>query len=246
MKSLEFGQAAVVQGVARVATQPRDGGSGPTSPLHSLQVQPIPIVLGRRLIKKHHYLKSLPGGTKLSFGVFLGERLLGCITFGVGPYNAHSLVEGAIPGDCLALTRLWFSVILPMNSESRVLGVVLRSLRRYTNLKFVVTYADPAQGHRGSIYWSSNWVYTGLSEATPLYDVGDGHLHHSRSSSHSFGTRSFAHFAHHGVDVRRVPQQRKHRYVYFLDPAWRSRLQVPVLPYPKAQKTQTNAKEITP
>jgi hypothetical protein len=39
---------------------------------------------------------SLPG-----FGVFRDGRVLGALTLGVGPMNAHSLVKGAAPDDCL-------------------------------------------------------------------------------------------------------------------------------------------------
>jgi hypothetical protein len=187
------------------------------------------------MVVKHHYLHSMPGGTRLAFGVFLGPRLMGAATFGVGPKNAYRLVEGASPDDSLTLTRLWLSDDLPLNGESRVLGIALRCLRRHTSVKFLVTYADPAQGHLGIIYQATNWLYTGLSEAMPLYDLGDGRARHSRSLSHAYGTHSVQHFADHGVNVRLVPQQTKHRYVHFLDPAWRNRLRVPMPPYPKQE-----------
>src|SRR5918996_3268200 len=210
------------------------GGATPTPALQQLMVRPVPIILARKLVERHHYLRSLPGGTRLAFGAFAGARVMGAMTLGVGPLNAYSLVEGATPDDCLTLTRLWLSDELPRNSESRFIAVVLRSLRRNTYLKFLVSYADPAQGHLGTIYQATGWLYTGLSEAMPLYDVGDGKARHSRSLSHAYGTHSVQHFSRHGVQVRLVPQQPKHRYLYFLDPSWREQLQVPVLPYPKA------------
>jgi hypothetical protein len=193
------------------------------------------VLLARQLVERHHYLHSLPGGTCLAFGAFLDLRLLGCLTLGVGPKNAHSLVDGAAPEDCLTLTRLWLPDQLPMNSESRFIGVVLRSLRKHTTLKFVVSYADPAQGHWGTIYQATGWTYTGLSEAAPLYDIGDGKARHSRSLSHAFGTHSLRHFQEHGVQVKLVRQQPKHRYVFFLKPDWQQRLRVLVLPYPKRE-----------
>lgn len=214
-------------------------GTGPDStsraPLPTLQVRPIPISVAMTIIVLYHYLHSLPGGTCLAFGVFVGKRLLGALTLGVGPLNAYSLVEGATRGDCLTLTRLWMSDELPPNSELCVLGMVLRALKRYTHLKFLLTYADPAQGHVGYIYQATNWLYTGLSAAMPLYDLGDGIARHSRSLSHAFGTHSVRHFAAHGVKVKLVPQAAKHRYIYFLDPKWQGRLRVPVLPYPKKE-----------
>ena len=220
-------------------------GSIPSPALRSLIVQPIPFVLARKLLEKEHYLHSYPGGTKLAFGVFVGTRLLGVLTLGVGPANAHCLVEGAKPDDCITLTRFWLSDRLPRNSESRTLGLVLRSLRKHTNVKFVVTYADPAYGHVGTIYQATGWLYSGLSQATPMYDIGDGKHHHSRSLSHAFGSHGLAHFRNHGVTVKLVPQQAKYRYVYFLDPCWRSGVKAPVLPYPKTNRNEYANTEVS-
>ncbi len=231
--SLRGASSAGGVGTARPVNQQAGGGSSPTPALHEIVVKPVPISIARRSIEAHHYLHSLPAGTRVAFGVLLGTRLLGALTLGVGPKQAHSLVEGATPDDCLTLTRLWLSDLLPPNSESRVLGVVLRALHRHTNLKFLISYADPAQGHVGTIYQATGWVYTGLSEPMPLYDLGDGIARHSRSLSHAFGTHSLTHFKRHGISVKLVHRAAKHRYIYFLDPSWRERLTVEELPYPK-------------
>jgi hypothetical protein len=213
------------------------GGAIPTSALQQLKVKPVPFVVARKLLEREHYLHSFPGGTKLAFGAFVGTRLLGALTLGSGPANAYSLVDTATPDDCLTLSRLWLSDELPHNSESRFIGIVVRTLKRNTCLRFLVSYADPAQSHVGVIYQSTNWVYTGLSEVMPLYNVGDGKARHSRSLSHAYGTHSLEHFSRLGVQVKLVPQQAKHRYLYFLDPAWRARLRVPELSYPKKEKS---------
>ena len=55
----------------------------------------------------------------------------------------------------------------------------------------------------------------------------------SRSVAHAIGTHSNAHFESHGMNVRRVEQSPKHRYVYFLNRGWNSGLNVPVHQYPK-------------
>ncbi len=204
--------------------------------LQLLKVKPIPMLVAMRLLEREHYLHSLPGGTKLAFGVFLDGKLLGAIALGVGPINAHRLVEGATPDDCLTLTRLWLSDALPSNSESHTIAIVLRALRRYTNLKFLISYADPSRGHMGTIYQASGWLYIGLSDTTPLYDLGDGAIHNSRSLGYVYGSRSVRYLALQGVDVRLIPQVYKHRYVNLLEPSWISRLKVPVLPYPKKKE----------
>ena len=218
-------------------------GSTPRAALQSLMVRPIPLAMAKELLIREHYLRSFPGGTHLAFGVFMEQRLLGALSLGAGPANAYALVEGAEPQDCFSLTRLWLSDELPPNSESRVLGFTLRALKRHTQLKFLITYADPAQGHLGYIYQSTNWIYVGLSQATPLYDIGDGRLYHSRTLSQIYGTHSLKYLRDHGVQASLVAQTPKHRYAYFLDPSWRERLKVPVLPYPKPQTQAANPEE---
>ncbi len=210
-------------------------GSSPSPALQSIRMQPIPFIAAKQIVVKHHYLHSLPGGTKLAFGAFVEGRLLGVITFGVGPYNAFSLVEGTCPNDCLTLTRLWLSEELPPNSESRVISVCLRYLRKYTALKFITTYADPAQGHVGTIYQATGWLYTGLSKATPKFDIGDSIARHSRSLAHAFGSHSLRCLSERGLNVKVLPQIPKHRYIYFLDQDYRNRLKTPSLPYPKKE-----------
>ncbi len=218
---------------AQPADQREGSGATPTPALQHLVVAPIPIRAAKEVVVRHHYLHSLPGGTQLAFGVFIGRSLKGALTIGCGPSQAFQLVEGANRDDCATLTRLWLSGELPKNSESRVIGVALRALRKHTQLKFVVSYADPTQGHLGTIYQATGWLYTGLSEAMALYDLGDGVPRHSRSFSHAFGSHSIKYFAKHGVEVKLVAQVRKHRYLYFLDRSWQDRLCVPVLSYPK-------------
>lgn len=210
-----------------------DPGAPRTFSLKEIGLKPISYQVVKTLLERHHYLHSVSGGTLLLFGAFIGNRLLGAIQFSRGSAQAHKLVEGAAMADCATLARLWLSDELPKNSESRVLGIALRALKRHTSVRFLISYADPSQHHLGIIYQATNWLYTGLSGATPLFDLGDGIARHSRSISIRFGSHSLAHFQSRGVAIKKVPQSAKHRYVFFLDPAWRDRLLLPVLPYPK-------------
>ncbi len=232
--------SAVSVKVSTASIREAGAGSSPSTALQSIYIQPIPFIAAKKLIEKHHYLHSIPGGTKLTFGALTSGKLLGAITFGVGPHNAYKLVEGAVQSDCLTLTRLWLSDELPANSESRIIAICLRALRKNTQVKFIVSYADPTLGHVGTIYQASGWTYTGLSGAMPMFDLGDGRVRHSRSLSHSYGTHSLKHFESCGLKVRVVPQARKHRYIYFLDLSYRKRLTTKILPYPKKEKNENS------
>ena len=208
-------------------------GSIPSPALHDIIVRPIPTIAARDIITKNHYLHSYPGCTKLCFGAFVRNSLQGAVTFGAGPANAFRLVDNVPINECLTLTRLWLSEELPPNSESRVIAISIRYLKKYTRVKFLVTYADPAQGHVGTIYQATGWFYTGLSEAMPKFDVGDGVPRHSRSMSHAFGSHSMKYFKQCGLEVKMIPQPSKYRYIYLLDKSLKTKLKTPILPYPK-------------
>jgi hypothetical protein len=102
-------------------------------------------------------------------------------------------------------------------------------------VKFIISYADPAAGHVGTIYQSAGWLYTGVSSAMSLYDLGDGIARHSRSVAHDFGSHSIEYLRNHGIMVKLVEQSAKYRYIKFLDESWRYRLTVPILSYPKKE-----------
>ena len=209
-------------------------GASPRAALQKLWLATVPFGFAREVLVREHYTHTMSGGTILAFGVFDAQRLRGVATLGVGPFNAASLVRGVERRDCLTLTRLWLADELPRNSESHVLGTLLRApLTRATSVIFLISYADPSRGHLGTIYQASNWLYTGLSQAADFYDIGDGIARHSRSIGFAYGTRSVSYLRREGVPVKLVAQSPKHRYVYFLDRAWRDRLRVPELPYPK-------------
>lgn len=77
-----IGAGSVVVGTAPY--QEASGGSIPTPALQSIQVQPLPALVARKVIVKEHYLHSWAGGTKLTFGVFVGSKVLGALTLGSG------------------------------------------------------------------------------------------------------------------------------------------------------------------
>jgi hypothetical protein len=174
----------------------------------------------------------MPAGLRSCYGVYLGEELAGAVVFTSGARNAHRLLDAAGPNDVATLARLWLSDRLPKNSESRVIGVILRILRRETTWKLLLSYADPAAGHNGTIYQATGWRYLGMSEPNTYVLLPDGKLIHPRTASDLFGSNSVVHLRATNLPVTRAQVCSKHRYVYLLDPAWRWRLRAPEFPYP--------------
>ena len=218
------------------------GGATPTSALHTFNdivsprqivLKPIPPTVARKLCERHHYIGSYPGGSCINFGVFVHDGLMGVAVLGVGPVNVYRLFRGAHRDEVLCLTRLWLDDRLGRNSESRVLSIIVRLMRKHQSIvKAFVAYSDPSVGHTGAIYRAAGFPYVGESGAMPMYRMPDGKVHHSRSLSHMFGTHSLKHFISHGIEVEVVPATPKYTYIALVDPTWLERLNFPVLPYP--------------
>ena len=143
---------------ARPEDQRAGGGATPTLALQSLIVSPIPLAMAKELLVREHYLHSFPGGTHLALGVFRDRRLMGALTLGAGPANAHAMVKGAELQDCLTLTRLWWEAPEP------VTGDVLRTTtgRQYAILnvrgkKLDCLVMSPGEGTKGRVF---DWRWT--------------------------------------------------------------------------------------
>jgi len=220
-------------------------GRPPRSIPRALRVSPCPAAVVRPMMAERHYLHSMPGVVCETFAVELDGELVGGVVFTAGARHAHRLLQGAAPGHVVTLARLWLADELPANSESRVLGVVLRHLVHGGRYKLALSYADPAAGHVGTIYQASGWSYLGTTEPE-RYFVLDGVRIHPRSASERFGSNSVAHLRRTGLAIVAHKSPPKHRYAYVLDPRWRWRLRGTPQPYPKRGGRGPPARRVRP
>lgn len=204
--------------------------------LKQLHVERVAPSVVRPLMIEHHYLHSMPAASRRCYAISLDGMLRGGAVFTSGARNGHRLLAAARPADVVTLARLWLSDDLPANSESRVLGIVLRDLRRTTDWKLLLSYADPAAGHVGTIYQATGWIYLGETAGETYVRLADGRLHHPRSVYSCYGSNRISHLQATGIPARRECVGGKFRYAYVLDPAWRWRvcsIQPPGLPRPR-------------
>lgn len=201
-------------------------------PVRELRVDPVPSRAVAQVVTDEHYLHSMPTAACACFGVYGANDLLGAVVLTAGARHSHRLLTACQPQQVVTLARLWLSDDCPKNSESRVLGVVLRHLRRDGRWKLVVSYADPEAGHVGTIYQATGWLYLGPGAQSSYLDLGDGELQHPRSVYERMGTNAVRHLRNTGVPAVRRYLPGKHRYAYLLEPSWRWRLTKPVVPYP--------------
>ncbi|MCL5283111.1 MAG: DNA methyltransferase [Armatimonadetes bacterium] len=208
--------------------------------IKGIEVRPVLPSVIKPLITDRHYLYSMPAAPRRCFGVYLQDELVGAVVFTSGPRHGYRMLTASKPQDVSVLARLWLSDSLPKNSESRVIGIVLRRLRRETDWKLIISYADPMAGHSGTIYRASGWLYprltspgmTGMARPTSAVIVS-GRRIHSRTCGDQYGSGSIRHLRATGVPAIREVEPGKHKYVFLLDPSWRWRLKATPNPYPK-------------
>lgn len=214
----------------------------------AIHVAPISAKDAAALVKRVHYSGKVVQNSQLHLGVFLDGRLEGAMQFGpsLDKRKVQGLVEGTGWNGFIELNRMAFSDRLPRNSESRALGIAMRLIRKaYPHIEWVISFADGSQCGDGTIYRASGFVLTGIRKNTSLWRGPDGDtiadvsVKASKIISRTTVTKG-GHAARQGgaasmksyraAGYAPIPGFQL-RYLYFLNPAARSRLTVPILPF---------------
>ncbi len=112
--------------------------------------------------EKWHYSKCLPVGKLVKIGAWEDGKYIGCVIFGRGANNNMLKPFGLQQNDGCELVRI--ALNKHNNPVSKIMALAIKFLKKsQPNLKLIVSYADPEEGHHGGIYQACNWVYTGLS-----------------------------------------------------------------------------------
>ena len=212
-----------------------------------LHVAPIAARDARRVIRQLHYSGKVDTRSQVHLGVFHQGLLKGAVQLGpsLDKRKSIGLVAGTLWNEYLDLHRVALADDLPRNSESRVLAVTMRLLRKhYPHLKWVLSYADAAQCGDGAIYRASGFVLTAIKKNTSMWRLPDGTVHASIIFEPGFGgsTSGGAKGRYgksgsetSGAFLRRIGAKPipgyQFRYIYFLDPTYRERLTVPEIPF---------------
>ena len=104
-------------------------------------------------MRQYHYLGGVPIGVR-SYGWFEGGLLMGVAAVGSpsGP-NVWRIVDGAAVEEVGELRRFVLADDAHgKNNASKFLAKVLRLEKKVGRYKYLVSYADSAQGHTGTIY----------------------------------------------------------------------------------------------
>lgn len=225
-------------------------------------VKPISSQDAARIVKACHYSGKVVQNSQLHFGVFMGGKCGGAMQFGpsLDKRKIQGLVKGTGWNGFIELNRMAFADWLPRNSESRAIAVAMRLIRKaYPQIEWVVSFADGTQCGDGTIYRASGFVLTGIKENTQVWEAPSGEtfsrtsLTDGRSKQQQQQARKVAsrttltkgkHVLENGAASMKQYQDAgwkplkgfQLRYIYFLNPAAKERLTVPILPFSEIQR----------
>jgi hypothetical protein len=188
----------------------------------------------RHAVMRWHYSRKMPNAKLVRIGVWEGKRFVGAILYGCGANRHIGRPFGLESTEVAELVRV---ALAPGREHptSRCVAVSLKLVKRQSpGLKLVVSYADSRQGHVGTIYQATNWLY--LEASSQSYLRVRGEIVHPRTLYDRYGPggQSLPWLQKH-VDsqAERVPMEPKHKYVWPFDKKLRRQLEAIAQPYPK-------------
>lgn len=234
------------------ATQSMLFGGRPLDALHDSEilVRRIEKATADRLIREGHYSKSVVWSSSDHFGVFSGGASIGALQFGpaMNPASGAKVVEGTQGDNWLELNRMWLAEDKPANTATRAISFSLRLLKRdKPALKWIQSFADGRCSKLGAVYQAASFLYCGSHDST-FYELDGEWFHKSMKGRAEYDKRGWwsgpkiARFRA-GEDRAVAHVFTQYRYIRFLDQRWRSRLLLPVLPYPKPADIVNNGAE---
>ena len=122
------------------------------------------------------------------------------------------------PDKCLELRRLCLIDDTPKNAESYFVSRTIKWLKKHTDWEYIISYADPEEGHSGVIYRASNFKYDGVTGEGKVLSV-DGERFHIRTLSmldRPYGREINERYKAGDAGIQIITTRPKHIYTYKL------------------------------
>ena len=175
----------------------------------------------RDFIEQWHYSQNINGlRSSYCFKLLDGDVMIGAMIYGgLGMANAWKKYANK-EEDVIELRRLCCVDDTPKNTESYFIGKTLRWLKQNTDIKTVVSYADPYYGHEGIIYKASNFMHIGKTSPGRVI-IYNGKKYHDKTirTTYKGKLKPFAKKIKDALDNKEAHYDNtpgKHIYVYHL------------------------------
>jgi hypothetical protein len=188
-------------------------------------------------VETWHYSRVLPVPPLVKVGVWERNVFVGVVIFSRGATPSLVKPFGLQQTEGCELTRI---AMTKHNAPvSRVVKLAIQFLKRNSpELRLIVSFADPSEGHHGGVYQAGNWIYSGQSAKSVEYIGPDGKRWHARMVKKQGWTTVQGKRRKTLTPDQCTPVEKpgKHRYLMPLDPEMKARIMPLSKPYPKRAK----------
>ena len=183
-------------------------------------------------VEHWHYSGDLPAGKSVKVGVWEDEKFSGAVIFSLGANNHIGRPYKLTQEECCELTRI--ALNKHNTPTSHILSIAIKMLGRQSpGLRLIVSYADANQGHFGTLYQATNWIFVGDIESYGGQMI-NGMIVHRKTVYSRYGRQDIEWLRSHvAPDAHYVKVLPKHKYLYPLDAAMRAQIAPLAKPYPK-------------
>ena len=188
-------------------------------------------------VETWHYSRVLPVPPLVKIGAWERGKFIGVVIFSRGATPSLLRPFGLNQTEGCELTRV--ALTKHDAAVSRVVKVAMQFLKRNSpELRLIVSFADPSEGHHGGIYQAGNWIYSGQSSPSTEYIGPDGKRWHARMVKKQGWTTVQGKRSRTLTPDQCTPVEKpgKHRYLMPLDAEMRERVLPLAKPYPKRDK----------
>lgn len=213
-------------------------------------VKPIDIKSTKKMVEEYEWLGCMPTIVWFCYGIYFDGVCGGVVAFSpeyienLGRWDKYDYTGKIIllsRGVCLHWT--------PVNTNSKLIMSAIKMLPE--KYKIITATTDHLAGEVGTIYQACNFDYVGsMRDANPNVKskngdrdgwIINGKLYGARSLRQKYGTTKIEELRKHHKDVKKVKQNSKHRYFYFVgsksDKAYhRKQIKHLIKPYPKRKQ----------
>lgn len=157
--------------------QVEDGGSTPTSALQFL-IRPIAHETAEKWVVKWHYSHRIPTGKNVCYGLYADGNLYAVIVYGIGvnPYQAKFLGVQRV----LEIKRMCRAEPALKYHLSRFIAISSKMAAKEYPYDCLIAFADPEQGHEGTVYKASGFKLHGMTNAEWHLEDENGEKRHRR------------------------------------------------------------------
>lgn len=199
-----------------------------------LLIAPCTYEAAKYAVEKWHYSGSMPVSKTVKYGAWENGIFIGAIIYSRGATFNIGSPYGLEQTQVCELTRMALNTHI--SPTSKILSATIRMFKKQQpGIRLIVSYADKDQGHIGTIYQATNWVYTGFWDGDSMpYMKIHGKTVHPRQVYSIYKTRSIE-YVRGNIDpnaefVRGIG---KEKYLYPLDKQMRKQIAPLAKPYPK-------------